>query len=47
MSDFLPLIKFMTVGMSQHPLNLVGKSSGWTLFQMKYYQDFCPIINTN
>lgn len=43
----LPLIKFMTMGKSQHPLNLVVKSSSWTLFPMKSYRDFCPIINTN
>lgn len=45
-SDLL-VVKFMVRGKSQYPLNPGIKKSGWTLFQMKSYQDFYLKINTS
>lgn len=45
-SDLL-MVKFMVTGKSQYPLNPGIKKSGWTLFQMKSYQDFYLKINTS
>lgn len=45
-SDLL-VVKFMVTGKSQYPLNPGIKKSGWTLFQMKSYQDFYLVINTS
>lgn len=45
-SDLL-VVKFMVRGKSQYPLNPGIRKSGWTLFQMKSYQDFYLKINTS